>query len=54
MKRLIASALILSVFSVIGFVGCGEEPAKPAPAAGGGAAAPAPAAPDAPKGEAPK
>jgi hypothetical protein len=44
MKRLLASSLILSVFSLTGFVGCGEEP-KPAdkPAASPEAGKPAPA-----------
>ena len=47
MKRLIAAALLLSTFSLIGFVGCGEEPAKPAAPTTG---TPAPA----PGGDAPK
>jgi hypothetical protein len=52
MKRLIAAALLLSTFSVIGFVGCGDEGAKPATPPAGGTPTPTPA--PAPGGDAPK
>jgi hypothetical protein len=52
MKKLIATSLVLGIFSMVGFVGCGEE-TKPAAAPAAGAAG-APATPPAGGGDAAK